>query len=257
MQDHKNIATSFINEVFNKKNMDAMDEYVGDVYVQHNPGLPDGKEPLKGMLEHISPNVEIVRSIAEGDLVVQHNSSTGWGNDMTFISFDIFRVVDGKIVEHWDIMQPKQDTSVSGRTQIDGETEVTDLEKTAANKAVVQGFFDTCIYGNQWDRVAEFISNEQYAQHNPHVGDGLSGLNDFMQQLGARGGSMTYDKTYRVVAEGNFVFVHSKGELDGKQLVFGDLMRVEDGKIVEHWDVLQDIPTESKNGHDMFEQVTD
>jgi predicted SnoaL-like aldol condensation-catalyzing enzyme len=61
-----------------------------------------------------------------------------------------------------------------------------------------------------------------------------------------------------VLAEGNFVFVHSSGEFGGKKVVFADLMRVENGKIVEHWDAIQDdVPaTKTKSGHDMYSQVS-
>ena len=70
--------------------------------------------------------------------------------------------------------------------------------------------------------------------------------------------TMKFEKTYRVIAQGNFDFVHSQGEMGGKKVAFADLMRVENGKIVEHWDVIQDaVPAEkTKSGHDMFLQVS-
>lgn len=250
------VVETFMNEVFNKKNFTVLDGLVGEIYIQHNPMGGDGKEALKGMLQYGSPNVEIIRSITEGDLVVQHNKSTGWGDDKTYISFDIFRIDDNKIVEHWDVMNPVAEKTVSGRTQIDGATEIKDLDKTEANKKIVQGFLNDCIYGNNWNNITNYISTEKYDQHNPSVGDGLEGFNDAMKQMAEHGMTMKYEKTYRVIAEGNFVFVHSKGEFGGKKVAFADLMRIENGKIVEHWDAIQEIPIQTKSGHDMFEQVT-
>lgn len=255
-QAKKELTKTFIIKGFNEKDSPTIDKVIANTYVQHNPGSGDGKDALKGMLQYISPKVEIIRSIAEGDLVVQHNKSTGWGDNKTYITFDIFRIINGKIVEHWDIMQTNVDKTVSGRTMTDGETKITDIDKTQANKKVVQGFLDECIYGNNWQNITKYVSTEKYLQHNPNVGDGLHGFNDAMKQMQEHSMTMKYEKTYRVIAEGNFVFVHSKGEFGGKQVAFADLMRIENGKIVEHWDAIQELPKESKNGHDMFEQVS-
>ena len=253
---NKKIAAGFIYEALNKKDPAAMDRLVGEVYIQHNPMVGDGKEALNGLLQHITPNVEIVRSIAEGDLVVQHNKSTGWGDGKTYVSFDVFRMKDNKIVEHWDVMQEMAAKTVSGRTQVDGPVAIKDMDKTEANKKVVQGFLDDVVYGHNWNNIAQYISPETYAQHNPAVGDGLSGFGEFMASLAKNNVTMAFEKTYRLVAEGDFVFVHSKGEFGGKKVAFADLFRLENGKIVEHWDVIQEIPAQTASGHDMFEQVS-
>ena len=255
-QTNKSIAQTFITKGFNEKDMAIIDKLVADNYIQHNSGSGDGKEALKGMLQYISPKVEIVRSLAEGEYVLQHNKSTGWGDANTYITFDVFRIRDNKIVEHWDIMQAMVEKTASGRTQTDGVTEIGDVDKTEANKKVVQAFLDDCVYGHNWQNIANYISTEKYDQHNPNVGDGLQVFNDAMKQMAEHGMTMTFEKTYRLIADGNFVFVHSKGEFAGKKVAFADLMRLENGKIVEHWDAIQEIPATTKSGHDMFEQVS-
>lgn len=84
---------------------------MGDTYIQHNPNLPDGKEPVIGFLSKIflrdSPQitVSIKRVIAEGDLVVVHHHSKNNPEDPGQAIVEIFRVEDGKIVEHWDVSQ--------------------------------------------------------------------------------------------------------------------------------------------------------
>lgn len=243
-------------EGFNQKSAAALDSTISDTYVQHNPGGSDGRKGLDAMLQYVSPQIEIVRSIAEGDFVVNHHRSTGWGDGKSYVSFDIFRVKDGKVVEHWDVMQELVSKTVSGRTQTDGPTEVMDSALTLANKAVVQAFLDDCAYGNNWQNLPKYFSAERYDQHNPSVPDGLTGFTEAMKHLAAQGLTMRFDKTYRVVAQGNFVFVHSRGEFAGKSVAFADLMRVEGGKIVEHWDAIQPIGPANKSGHDLFEQVT-
>jgi len=256
-ESNKAIVEKFITKVFNQKDAAAVDETVGDVYIQHNPGTEDGKEALRGMLQYVSPQIKTARSLQMGEFVLQHNQSTGWGDDKTYVTFDLFRIKDSKIVEHWDIMQEMVEKTASGRTQIDGPTEIQNIEETEANKKVVQAFLDDCVYGHNWQNIANYISAETYHQHNPSVPDGLDGFNESMKQMAAHGMTMAFEKTYRLIAEGNFVFVHSSGEFGGKKVAFGDLMRLENGKIVEHWDAIQETPATSKNGHDMFAQVTD
>ena len=256
-QTNKQLAQTFILKAFNEKDATTLDNLIDDNYIQHNPGSADGKEALKGMLQYVSPKVEIARSLAEGDLVVQHNKSTGWGDNKTYVTMDIFRFKNGKIVEHWDIMQENVEKTASGRTMTDGEVDIAEMEKTEANKKTVQAFLDDCIYGHNWQNIANYVSAEKYYQHNPNVADGLQGFSDAMKHMQEQGMTMKYEKTYRVIAEGNFVFVHSKGEFAGKQVAFADIMRLENGKVVEHWDAIQEIPTESKNGHDMFEQISE
>ena len=82
----------------------------------------------------------------DGDFVVTHSIARGWGPS-PMVVFDIFLVRGGKIREHWDVMQPVMDKTMSGLSQTDGDTEVVETDKTAQNRALVQGFFDEVLYG--------------------------------------------------------------------------------------------------------------
>ncbi len=108
------------------------------------------------------------------------------------------------------------------------------------------------LYGHQMDKLTTYISTDSYHQHNPGVGDGLAGFGEAMADLAKAGLSMVYAKTYRYVAEGDLVFTHSEGTFAGRHVVFADLFRVENGKIVEHWDVIQDVPATTASGLSMF-----
>ncbi|MEL6190013.1 MAG: nuclear transport factor 2 family protein, partial [Myxococcota bacterium] len=136
----------------------------------------------------------------------------------------------------------------SGRTMVDGPTEITDRDKTAENEALVRGFIKTVLVEGKGDRIPEFVSTETYLQHNPGIGDGLAGLGKALAAMAKQGVTMVYTRTPLVVAEGNFVLTGSEGTLGGKPTAFYDLFRIENGKIVEHWDVIADIP--EKMAHD-------
>ena len=86
---------------------------------------------------------------------------------------------------------------------------------------------------------------EGYIQHNTGIADGLSGLGAALEALGKQGIQMIYDQTYQVLADGNYGLAVSEGSFGGAHTSYYDLFRVENGKIVEHWDVMETIAYES------------
>ncbi|MCX5205684.1 nuclear transport factor 2 family protein [Streptomyces sp. NBC_00237] len=97
---------------------EATDTYLSPAYVQHNPGVEDGPGPLAqfaaGMVATF-PEVrwELQRAIAEDDLVAVHWHMTTGPQDRGTAVVEIFRLLDGLVVEHWDVMQPVPDTSAN------------------------------------------------------------------------------------------------------------------------------------------------
>ncbi|MBT9526650.1 MAG: nuclear transport factor 2 family protein, partial [Rhizobacter sp.] len=171
------------------------------------------------------------------------------------IGFDIFRFEKGRIVEHWDNLQPTPaKPNPSGRTMIDGASDVTDLDKTAANKMLVSSFVDDVLVNARMNRLASYFDGDNYLQHNPQIPDKLSGLGAALQAMAKAGVTMKYDKVHKVLGEGNFVLVVSEGSFAGKPTSFYDLFRVANGKIAEHWDVLETIAPRSewRNGNGKF-----
>src|SRR5207237_9945463 len=93
-------------------------------------------------------------------------------------AFDLFRFTDGKIVEHWGGHEPEAPPNLSGRTQVDGPTEVLDREKTEANRTLVRTYRETVMVSLRFDRIEEFIEGAHYAQHASQIGDGIARLRD-------------------------------------------------------------------------------
>jgi predicted SnoaL-like aldol condensation-catalyzing enzyme len=223
-------------------------------YIQHNVGLEDGVAALEKALASIPPGkvrVRTARVFQDGDYVVTHNEYEFFGPK---VGFDIYRFENGNIVEHWDNLQEiPSKPNPSGRTLIDGPTEVKDLDKTERNKKLIRQYLDD-ISSGKMDRLATYFDGDRYVQHNPMLADGLSGLMKGMQEMAKAGITASYDRVHKVLGEGNFVVAVSEGKFNGRPTSFYDMWRIENGKIVEHWDILETIPprAEWKNMNGKF-----
>jgi predicted SnoaL-like aldol condensation-catalyzing enzyme len=245
----KEIVGTFLGAVA-KQDANTMREMANADYIQHNPFVPTGLEPfiqLLPVLKEHGTYAENVRMFEDGNYVFMHNI---WKNAKPFgademVAFDIIRVDEnGKVAEHWDAMTTLVKETASGRSQTDGPTTVEDLDKTDANKALAVALIEDVLMGKNPGKITEYISAEQYDQHNPGIKDGLSGIVEAVESLTAQNNMFKYTKIHKVLGEGNFVLTVSEGEWSGKSQVFYDLFRMKAGKIVEHWDVIQEIPTE-------------
>ena len=108
---NKKAVLEFYEAGINKKDFEAASKYFGSRYIQHNPNAPDGIEGFKtfiGFLKEKFPNSksEIKRSFAEGDYVILHVHAVREPGQRGSAIVDIFRLENGKIVEHWDVVQP-------------------------------------------------------------------------------------------------------------------------------------------------------
>lgn len=226
-----------------------------DRYIQHNLGAADGLQgfgELLSLLPDGSARVNSVRVIEDGDLVAAHTDYDFFGPK---VGFDVFRFEDDRIVEHWDNLQETPaGPNPSGHTMVDGATEVADVDKTAANKALVRQFVDDILVNGRMEKLAGYFDGDSYIQHNPQIGDGLSGLGAALAALAEQGIAMVYDQVHKVLGEGNFVLVASEGSFGGQHVAFYDLFRVENGRIAEHWDTIESIPPrdEWKNNNGKF-----
>ena len=211
-------------------------------YTQHNLSVGDGLAGFGAVLQALPKNsakVDVVRAFEDGDYVFTHTDYNFFGPK---VGFDLFRFENGLIVEHWDNLTVKSEqTNPSGRTQLDGAVEIADLDKTAANKALIADFVDTILVKGEFDKLTNYFDGDNYLQHNTAIADGLSGLGNALAAMAEQGIEMIYTENHIVLGEGNFVLSISEGTLAGELISFYDLFRIENGKIAEHWDVIEAI----------------
>jgi len=237
-------------------------EYINpNQYIQHNQAVSDGLEGFGAVLAQLaeaakadpslSPKVSTVRVFGDGNFIFAHTDYNFFGPK---IGFDIFSFENGLIVEHWDNLQEKVNETASGRTQIDGPTELKNLDATDDNKLLVKNLIQDVFLGENPEKITDYISTEQYNQHNPAVKDGLAGLSEALSALAEAGMPMVYEKNHIILGEGNFVLSVSEGIFMKEKVAFYDLFRIENGKIVEHWDTIEKIipDSEAKNSNGKF-----
>ncbi|MFN8456149.1 MAG: nuclear transport factor 2 family protein [Anaerolineae bacterium] len=213
-------------------------------YIQHNLMIPDGLEGIASVVQNKPAGgfkAKVVRVFEDGDYVFAHTEYDFFGPK---IGFDIFRFEDGLIVEHWDNLIETAPRNRSGRTQTDGETSVQDVARTEANKQLVKNFIEDNWIGNKQNSAA-YVNPAKYIQHNSLGADGLDNFLTTLQAMAQNGIVMYFTKIHKILGEGNFALAMSEGRYGsngGLLTSFYDLFRLEDGKIVEHWDVIEPIP---------------
>jgi len=106
MLSNKEIVLRVLKGAFIDRDPAVVETFFAPNYIQHNPSIPDGPGPIPGLIASLSNDFsyEPGMAVAEGDLVMAHGRYVGWG-PKPMIAVDIFRVADGKVVEHWDVMQ--------------------------------------------------------------------------------------------------------------------------------------------------------
>ena len=243
-------ALALIN-TFASGDTETARDLLDENYIQHNLAYGTGEDAFIGSVEYLASaetktTVENIRVFEDGDYVFLQTvyNFAGAGEQ---VAFDIFRFdEDGEIAEHWDnLAMLATEVNPSGHTQIDGTTEIMDLDKTEENRELVENFLYDVMQGNNPDKTADYFDGDTYIQHNTAIADGVSGLNEALTALAEQGIQMIYDETHMILAQGNFVLAVSEGSYGGEHTSYYDMWRVENGKIAEHWDVMETIADES------------
>lgn len=251
-------AIALIN-TFTTGDTETAKSLLAESYIQHNLAYGTGRDAFIGSVEYLASapvrtTVRNIRAFQDGEKVFLHTiyNFAGAGEQ---VAFDIFRFdADGRIAEHWDNLAALAAPNPSGHTQTDGATAIADLDKTESNRKLVENFLYDVMQGNNSAKTPDYFKGDAYIQHNTGIADGLSGLGTALASLAQQGIQMIYTTVHQVLAQGNFVLAVSEGTFGGAPTSYYDLWRVEDGKIAEHWDVMEPIADQSSraNGNGKF-----
>ncbi|NGY62338.1 SnoaL-like domain-containing protein [Lentzea sp. NEAU-D13] len=252
-EQNKTLVLRLYSEAFNQGKTDVVRELVGADYVQHDKSVPGGADGQVKQFQDLKTKIPgavatVKRTAADRDLVAVHwHASATPANEATGeAKIDLYRVGNGKLVEHWSITQTVPATTASGNSLFsdqyrypNGTPTPSEEQEEKNHQFAVEAYRklsdgDAAVIDTSWD--------PRYYQHNPVAANGTDPLKQFMQQQGVTPPSGTPSATTgsgrtqfgHTLADGDLVWVSSS------DYVVVDIFRVVDGKIIEHWDVVAD-----------------
>jgi len=254
-QKLENAKSLYMEGIRDGNAREAVTKYTGDRYTQHSTGVRDGVE---GFVEFFEPfikrnpkrDIQIVRGWEDGQYVFVHAYQSLNDGEAKWVTTDFFDTdVQDKIIEHWDVISEYVEATPSGHTSVDGSTAITDLDKTEENKALVRKLIqDGLMRGGNPENIPLYVSADQYIQHNKEVEDGME---HFYQLATMPNRPLNYEEIVLLVGQGNFVATLCKANWNDGSLnqdyAQVDIFRIEDGKVVEHWDNVEPVPEENVN----------
>lgn len=251
----ENAVNLYLEGIRDGNYVEAVNKYTGKFYKQHSTGVRDGKE---GFIEFFSGfvannpsrDIQIIRKLEDGNKVflqAYQDINNGGAKWVTTDFFDYDE--EDKIIEHWDVIAQFNEKTASGRTSVDGSTELIDFDKTEENKELVKSFLkDIFIQGGDLSKLGKYISKDQYIQHSGNLKDGFEALEAFVQMSNC---PLVYNEIVLLIGQGNFVATLSRVTWtvndSYREYAQVDLFRIENGFIVEHWDNVESVPDEDVN----------
>ncbi len=121
MEENKKVVAEFYDAAISQKNFEAASKFLGPRYIQHNPSAADGPEGLRAYINFLrekfpDSHSDVKRVFADGDYVIQHVHSVRTPGSRGSAIVNIFKLEDGKIVEHWDVIQEIPEKSANSNT---------------------------------------------------------------------------------------------------------------------------------------------
>lgn len=236
--DNRSLVGTALDELFVNKDLSAIDRYWSDPYLQHNPigmsGVTAFRSLMSSFVLSTSFQYERIRTLADCDLVVVQGRYSQTG-----VIFDMFRVQDAKIVEHWD-----SDTNQASNAE--GPSELVLTKSHDAYRAHVLEFMNLVLIDGAHDRSGDYLSATYVDRRSPQS-LGPEALFDALENENS-----SYERVHYVIADNNFVFVLSEGKRANAKYAFYDLFRLEDEAIVERWDSSRPVPVSTASGLPIF-----
>lgn len=278
----RTVARAFLQQLFVAGDVSrAYERHAAPDFVQHNPQMADG---IAGRVAFSAAQARSARGkpsqwanvfdivLVDGDLFAAfHHVFTGPG-DRGRVFVDIWRVANGQIVEHWDVIQAVPQHLAHGNGMTCGSAgdyaSARALGQTldrptcrapdpqaarARSMAVIDAYTAGLSTGDVRGSILRWFSPD-YIQHSPNIAPGVDGAIDYLQH--EFGGHATRPKATppRILAEGDYVLYHRQVMYPGaaRPSVNVDIFRVTGGRISEHWDVKQTVPAKAANANGMW-----
>lgn len=259
-QRNKETVSSFTADFYGKHDVSVAATYVSEQLIQHDPLIADGRQALvvaasASFAAFPESTLEVKRVYTSGDIVIVHALRKNTAADPGQAVVDIYAVDNNQIIEHWNVSQTVPAKVANTNTMFsppDGRVPSDEIQKELTNKKIIRTF-DTAFFNKKDLSAADQYVDEGYIQHNPTFATGRKGLVDGVTGFFTAFPNLAHDIKH-IYTDGDFVILHTLLHIvpgdTGVAIV--DIYRLENGKAVEHWDVLQPVPTTSANVNTMF-----
>jgi len=260
LEANKSVVYHLLKDVIQSGRRDLLTRYVSDHFVEHDPAAPSMRPakvsfprgPVARRLQ-----MPVVAVLAEGDYVVVARPRTvaagAGGPSYTTTWFEAWRVIGGRIVEHWSVATPADGSGIGKGVQpvigvADGDSLFHSADpRLDANKQIAYHFIKDIVEAGHWADLTPVYATERYIQHNPNVPTGRdAAVKLFVEQLKMPVSPIADRlkmKITAVVAEGDYVAVMLPRPVSDPMNVGGkfttawiDMWKMRDGKADEHWD---------------------
>jgi predicted SnoaL-like aldol condensation-catalyzing enzyme len=237
---NRKLVTQALDELFQKRDLAAVDRHFAADYRQHNPLVGNGSEGLRAFAAAaVVPNpgfsAKSSHVLADGELVAVRSRYTGFG-PKAYVGFDLFRVQGDKLAEHWDCLEEDRDDDGGA---FDGSAPEHAAGDSNASRALVEAFVTQVLVGKNFQRFGDFVAE------TPRTAA-------LRAEAATTGAKRLYERLHRTLADGELVLSQAEGVVDGRAHALYDLFRVNGGKIVDRWGVAQEVPASTASGLGMF-----
>jgi len=237
-----NVHKIYLEGIAGGNAREAVQKYTGHRYTQHSTGVADGAE---GFLAFFEPflernpkrDIKIVRSFEDGPWVFCSAYQSLNDGEAQWVTMDMFYTdSNGLILEHWDTIAPFVAETKSGQDMVGGASEIDANADRSVSKSLVREFTKQVMQEGDHDKLKNFIADD-FVQHAPTIGSGRDGLGQWL----ASDEAGDYEMLFNLFGQGDFVVTYGKRHAQGKDIAVFDVYRVNDGKIVEHWQNAEEI----------------
>jgi predicted SnoaL-like aldol condensation-catalyzing enzyme len=191
---NKALVVYFQDQLWNDGNLSVIDKYVSPGYVQHNPTAGNGPDPLRQLVTEVRSafpqlHITIVRAVAEGDLVVLQENGASVPGGPGQANFDMYRVENGKVVEHWDVLQNEPASTVSGNDMLSQLStpsgNAAPAAVTARDKGIALDYVTSLMQDHDLSAIGQYVAPSLY-QHDPTLANGSAALEQSYSSLFAQ-----------------------------------------------------------------------
>jgi predicted SnoaL-like aldol condensation-catalyzing enzyme len=237
-----NVIALYVDGVAEGHLWPAADKYLAEDFVDRSGATTDGRRGFVGPYEPLLRRfpdrfVRPVRGFEDGSKVFLHSYQSFGRGQVSQVGIDVFDTdAEDHVTARWNVTVPTVPRSRSGRSQIDGPTDLTDLDRTDANKDLVRRFITDVMIDGRRDRLDRYVDPHSYAEHSPDMPEGQHGFRHRLDHHAAAGSPVRYHEIVLMVGRGNYVVTLSTATLGTAPYRVFDIYRIGGGHIVEHWD---------------------